>query len=299
MAALFGSLAPGAALVTGSLPPMGFSGAPPPPPGVPTPPPPVLAPPPPASGGGVPQGGTWSGVITLARNKGKRLSLRSVLLHGRVSDVEVALRCAGTTFGALDITHRVPFEEVAKRASTGSLLSMMPSTPAEHMQYEEYAKYFRTKGRAGVAKLDGELSLYVLPPSDDMLVLRDSVYALNPGMTPRSNCLLGLISSSNDQMLGDKVPVTTRVAPAAAVPAVPEAGPEAAAVAPPVSTEAAEEGAAADEADSADPAADKDAAPGEKGDTGDDVVSQKEILDLFSNPELIKLLSDDAGPSDA
>merc|ERR1740117_351725 len=98
----------------------------PPPPGLP--PPGMMLPPPPV-GGGRPQGGTWSGMITLARNKGKRLPMRSVLLHGRVSDVEVALRSAATSFGALDITHRVPFEEVAKRASTCSLLTMMPNTP--------------------------------------------------------------------------------------------------------------------------------------------------------------------------
>merc|ERR1719183_1791334 len=107
----------------------------------------MLAPPPPVPAA-MPQGGAWSGMITLARNKGKRLPMRSVLLHGKVSDVEVALRCAATTFGALDITHRVPFDEVAKRASMGSLLSMMPSTAAEHIQYEEYSKYFRGKMRA-------------------------------------------------------------------------------------------------------------------------------------------------------
>lgn len=238
-------------------------------------------------------------MITLARNKGKRLSMRSVLLHGKVSDVEVALRCAGTTFGALDITHRVPFEEVAKRAATGSLLSMMPSTAAEHIQYEEYAKYFRQKQRAGVAKLDGDLSLYVLPPGDDVLELRNSVYALNPGMTPRSNCLLGLISSSNDQMKGDNMPVA-RVPPAAviapAVPSVPDPAPavepEAPAAAEQVKKEAAEDGEAPAKAEAA---GDRE---GGAGDAGDDAASQKEILDLFSNPELIKLLSDDLAPSE-
>jgi len=291
LASLLGTLAPGSALA-----PMGLPGAPPPP-NVPAPPPPVLAPPPPVPA--VPQGGTWSGMITLARNKGKRLSMRSVLLHGKVSDVEVALRCAGTTFGALDITHRVPYEEVAKRAATGSLLSMMPSTAAEHIQYEEYAKYFRGKGRAGVAKLDGDLSLYVLAPCDDVLELRNSVYALNPGMTPRSNCLLGLISSSNEQMLGNNMPVA-RVPPAAviapAVPAVPEtapaAEPEAAAAEEQVKKEAAEEPEAPAKAEEA---GDRE---GGAGDAGDDAASQKEILDLFSNPELIKLLSDDLAPSE-
>lgn len=287
LAGLVGALAPGG---------VGMPGAPPPP-NVPPPPPAMLAPPPPVPAA-MPQGGAWSGMITLARNKGKRLPMRSVLLHGKVSDVEVALRCAGTTFGALDITHRVPFEEVAKRAATGSLLSMMPSTAAEVMQFQEYCTYFRGKNRAGVAKLDGELSLYVLPPCDDVAVLRDSVYALNPSMIPRTNCLLGLISASSDQMLGEKMPVARAPpAAAAAVPAVPDPAPATAPeVAPPVSTEAAD-GAAADQADAV---ADKDAAPDDReggaADGAEDGVSQKEILDLFSNPELIKLLSDEGAP---
>mmetsp|Transcript_83842 Transcript_83842/g.130885 ORF Transcript_83842/g.130885 Transcript_83842/m.130885 type:complete len:511 (+) Transcript_83842:92-1624(+) len=279
--------------------------------------PPPLAPAPPANfmmalPPSVPQGTSWSGVITLARNKGKRLQMRSALLHGKVQDVEVALRCAATTFGALDITHRVPFEEVAKRAPTGTLLSMAPTSPAELVQYEEYAKYFRSKMRAGVAKLDAELSLYVLPPTDDVLVLRDSVYALNPGITPRSNCLLGLIASTTEQLRASTPAAvaprsSTLALPVATVPApAPDPAPEA--LPPPPPPPAQKEVPAAppvakEEASStlAPEAEDQLAkADGEKAslDGGTDV-SQKEILDLFSNPELIKLLSDDAAQPDA
>lgn len=283
LASLLGALGPGAM-------PMGMPGAPPPP-SMPLPPHVQMAIPPPPVVGALPQGGSWSGSITLARNKGKRLPMRSVLLHGRVSDVEVALRSAATSFGALDITHRVPFEEVAKRASTCSLLTMMPNTPAEFIQYEEYTKYFRLKNRAGVAKLDGELSLYVLPCCDDIPILRDSVYALNPAIIPRSNCLLGLISSSNEQLRGDGQG-PQRAPPLRAEPVAAPVEPAAAAL--PVEPAAAEdEEANAAAAVGAAEDADRDEA-GEEA--GEDDLAQAEILNLFSNPELLKLLSDD-GPA--
>jgi hypothetical protein len=229
--------------------------------------------------------------------------MRTVLLHGKVSDIEVALRCAATTFGALDITHRVPFDEVARRASTGSLLSMMPSTAAEHIQYEEYSKYFRSKERAGVAKLDAELSLFVIPPTDDVAVLRDSVYALNPGITPRSNCLLGLIAPSTDQMKGEGQgparPPPVRAPPVAPVPEAPVAAAADANTSPAKAVK--EEAAPTVTPAEAEPAKDAAAAPGKSEgteDAGEETVSQKEILDLFSNPELLKLLSDDGGAAD-
>ncbi|CAK0870995.1 unnamed protein product [Prorocentrum cordatum] len=104
-----------------------------------------------------------SGGITLARNAGKRLPTRATLLHGRVQDVEVALRSAAQNGNLLDITHRVPFEEVARRAP-GTILCLAAQTHMEQAQLEEYIKYFRSKMRAGVARLDGSLALYILPP---------------------------------------------------------------------------------------------------------------------------------------
>merc|ERR1719343_131109 len=89
----------------------------------------------------------------------------------------------------------MPFEEVAKRASTGTLLSMAPPTVVEQAQYAEYVKYFRTKMRCGVAKIDSALSLYVLPPSEDVPAIRDSLYVLGP-QVPRDGCLLGLIAAA-------------------------------------------------------------------------------------------------------
>ncbi|CAE7658386.1 unnamed protein product, partial [Symbiodinium necroappetens] len=92
-----------------------------------------------------------------------------------------------------DITHRVPFDEVAKKVASGSILSLVPNSIMEQASFEEYNKYFRAKSRAGVARLDGSLALYVMPCGEDILALKDSLYALGPHI-PRAGCLIGLIA---------------------------------------------------------------------------------------------------------
>jgi len=327
---------------------------------------PALPPPPmPALGEGT---SAWAGSITLARNMGKRLTTRSTLLHGKVQDVEVALRSAAGNFNVLDITHRVPFDEVARRVSTGTVLSMMVMAPHEQPALEEYAKYFRTKMRAGVARLDGNLSLYVLPPGDDVPALRDSLYTLLPH-APRAGCLIGLVAQGTaggapaSGAAGQAAAGAARgageaaaIVPAAsgsagqgggrpAVPALADAAAAAAgtaAPAAPVAAAAARQDqpqqasqqqpqqaqqqpgkAAASPAAAAAVAQDKPAKGGvaetsaapaaqdapkktekkveEEAPRGDDSkddggldMSSMELLDLFSNPELIKLLSDEA-----
>jgi len=272
----------------------------------------------PSTGGAAPP--AWSGSITLARNMAKRLQTRAVLLHGRVQDVEVALRCAAGNYGVLDITHRVPFDEVAKR-SPATLLAMTPSTAAEQALLEEYIRYFRTKERAGVVKLEGTLSLYTFPAGEDILPLQSSVYALGPHV-PRSGCILGLIAqgtvagpaagaaagvgpaaSSSSSAAVAPAPQPQSQTPAAAM-ATPEAARGGTAGAPP--TAAAPRGgdaAAMGAGVAAASPAKVDGAPlAEDGGGGAAAaaapgvtVSSKELMDLFSNPELIKLLSDD-GP---
>jgi len=227
----------------------------------------------------------WTGGITLSRNMGKRLPTVSTLLHGRVQDVEVALRCAAGNHGLLDITHRVPFDEVARRAP-GTVLSILPTNAAQQAAFDEYAKYFRSKMRAGVARLDGALALYVLPPCEDVPSLQSSVYSLGPHI-PRSNCLLGLIAQATQAM----PPALSAQPPPPARPATSTVRTESQ-VSAPVSKDAVTTGASGNDA----PAKDDDAGEGE-----DTNMSSKELLDLFSNPDLIKLLSEEqtAGNSDA
>lgn len=256
---------------------------------------------------------------------GKRMSLRASLVHGRVQDVEVALRSAAGNFSVFDITHRVPFEEVARRAN-GTVLAMSPPSPAEQGQFDEYVKYFRTKMRAGVARLDGVLALYVLPPAEDLPALRDSVYALGAHI-PRTGCLLGLIApgttaathptsaaAGQGKQPEKAATATAAVAPAAAT--TPAANPGATSGRAPVAaTPSGPEAAAAGAAAATGPApslagtaasgpaggtaavAVKTAEAGANAPAEDDApglqVSSKELLDLFSNPELIKLLSDE------
>eukprot|EP00438_Fugacium_kawagutii_P003108 Skav210390 [mRNA] locus=scaffold1526:386327:400103:+ [translate_table: standard] len=122
------------------------------------------------------------GVLTLARNSAKRLPAR-VSLHrgaGKVQDIETAVRSAAQHQPAmLDIKHRVPFDdfEAARRISSGSVLSVDPISPNDQKSFDEYIKYFKTKrlswtcprapwARAGVARLDGNLALYLLPAGE-------------------------------------------------------------------------------------------------------------------------------------
>lgn len=267
----------------------------------------------------------WSGLITLARNMGKRLPARALLLHGRIEDVEVALRSAAGNTGVLDITHRMPFEEVARRGNF-TVLALAPASAVEQAQFEEYVRYFQSKMRAGVARLDGALALYVVPPAENVPCLRDTLYALGPHI-PRTGCLLAVIAA----------------AAAAVAPAAPAKAPSAAVAAPavlaaPVRPAASKQPAEASADKAAKPVAAApeaavaskrpvqgragDAAAGavapaaalatdavgerreaevagdppedEGGSDGGPNMSSKELLDLFSNPELIKLLSEEA-----
>lgn len=268
---------------------------------------------------GVPLAATWSGPITLTRNMGKRLQTQAVLVRGTAHDVEVALQTAAGTSRIIDITHRVSFDEVVKRAG-GTLLAMMPSSAAEQAAFDEYCKYFRSKMRAGVAKLDEVKALYVLPPSDDVPALRDSIYAEAPAL-PRAGCLLGLIAPGTTAgPAGAAAGAATAPAAAPAAPAAgaaARAGPRAAsagaAAGPTAAPAAARKGggpaaaaapAAAARGVVAEPPVAAPAAaapsapapaPAEKAAGQDPELPSDQLLDLFSNPELIKLLSD-GGP---
>ncbi|CAE8604391.1 unnamed protein product [Polarella glacialis] len=230
----------------------------------------------------------WVGMLTLARNMGKRLPLRAALLHGKVQDVEVALRAAAANSNVIDITHRVPFEEVAKKIANGAVLSLDLGSAMDKASQDEYIKYFKTKQRAGVARLDGVLALYVLPPAEDVPALRDSLYALGPHI-PR-NSLIGLIAPGTTAVNSSAgVATSSRSEPAKAKEAAPVTAATGQSTAPVPEAAPAKETKAAEGAPS-DTVAAAGAPDGEEEEGPN--MSSHELLDLFSNPDLIKLLSD-------
>ena len=80
----------------------------------------------------------------------------SCFLHaGKVKDVELAIRATHDS-RLLDIKHRVPFEEAARRIASGSVLTFDPMSAADQKSFEEYIKYFKTKthGRHGEKSLN-------------------------------------------------------------------------------------------------------------------------------------------------
>merc|ERR1719183_1443954 len=102
----------------------------------------------------------------MTRSMGKPLNAQATLLHGKVQLVELALRIAAGNGGVLNISHRVPFDDLARRVP-GAILTFLPGAPQEHQQYAEYVKYFGSKARAGVVKLDDNDALYVVPPASE------------------------------------------------------------------------------------------------------------------------------------
>ncbi|CAE7438426.1 unnamed protein product [Symbiodinium pilosum] len=217
----------------------------------------------------------WTGVITLARNMAKKTPYRAALIQGKVADVEVVLRSAAANSSVADITHRVPFDEVAKKVASGSILSLVPNSIMEQASFEEYNKYFRAKSRAGVARLDGSLALYVMPCGEDIAPLKDSLYALGPHI-PRAGCLIGLIAPGTAAV--NAAPATAAPVGTATASKPPKQEPQ---EAQPVAKEA--------------PAEEKAPAVEAKEEEGGDGMSSKELMDLFSNPDLIQLLQKEVG----
>ena len=94
-----------------------------------------------------------------------------------VAGVVSAGRWAATLRGGvLNISHRVPFEDLARRVP-GAILTFLPGAPQEQLQYGEYVKYFGSKARAGVVKLDDNDALYVVPPTAEAAMLLKSLEA--------------------------------------------------------------------------------------------------------------------------
>lgn len=288
------------------MPPMGMPPIPgmPPPPGMPSIP--GMPPPGGAPGAGAP---IWSGSVTLARNMGKRLTTQAALVYGKVPSVEVLLRAVAGAQGVLNISHRVPFDEVGRRSppnatqETYGILSMIPVHPGEQTQYDEYVAYFRQKVRAGVAKLDDTCSLYMVPPGEDIPALK-GLYTLSDAI-PKT-CLLGVIAGATPQVNNPSEKKDDKKAEGGEGKEAPEAGTSA----PPAKKAREEEKEKPEEAKEASGGPEsatakaaegsgEEKATGSGGGTGssadETAMSSRELLDLFSNPELIKLLSTSGG----
>jgi len=197
----------------------------------------------------------WQGILTVARNGSKKLPAKVTLHHGNMQDIEVAVRTAAGNSSLLDIKHRVPFDEVARRVSDGSVLSLEPRVPMEQKNFDEYIAYFKSKARAGVARLDDGLALYIMPAGESPEVLK-TLYELNTHIPGRGS-LLGIIGTAGSTV----AQVVSTQSEKKAQPAKAAAAPE------------------------------KDDAKATEGEGPAENMSSKELMDLFSNPDLIKLLS--------
>lgn len=228
--------------------------------------------------------------MSLTRSMGKQLNLQATLLHGKVSMIELALRTAAGNSGVLNISHRVPFDDLAKRVP-GAVVAFVPQTLAEQAMYQEYVRYFGAKARAGVANLDAQDSLYLIPPVSEASGLLAALEASGaPAPLPR-NCLLGVITAK-PTATGIQPPALAAPVLAAPVSTEPAPPPAAApAAAPPVPAPDASEKPKPDEEE-------KEAAPAKSADDEEGgEMSSEALMNLFSNPELIKSLQgmDDPG----
>jgi hypothetical protein len=236
--------------------------------------------------------------MSITRSGGKQLNTQASLLYGKVQLVELALRIAAGTGGILNISHRVPFDDLAKRMP-GAILAFVPQSPLDQLMYNEYVRYFGAKARAGVATLDANDSLYLVPPVGEASGLLSALEAAGaPAPLPR-NCILGVITAKPTAtgapaVAAAPVPAAPPPAPAAATPAAPAVPADA--PAPKVAEKAAEDEtkATAGEKGEAAPAKPPPADDGEEG--GE--MSGEALMNLFSNPDLIKSLQGMEEPGD-
>jgi len=230
--------------------------------------------------------------------------------------VELALRTAAGQNGVLNISHRVPFDDLARR-TPGAVLVLNALTPHDQAQYDEYVRYFRAKMRAGVARLDEVDALYVVPPADEATGLVKALEAAGCPSLPR-NMLLGVVaatpgptggmgSAAASTVGGAKANSGTGVAPAGVAVSDPKAAEQADQKDPRSQPMKALPGVSSDRGLSADAASKveaepkveavvgtsdkKDEEPGD--DAGGQDMSKDVLLDLFSNPDLIKSLQED------
>jgi len=145
------------------------------------------------------------------------LKVRAALMFGSMSSVRDMLTqaAAAEADGALGISHRVPFDDLARRTPI-ALLAFAPDAAEDAASYSENFKYFEGKSRAGVinlkdanSKMADIASLYIAPrcaleANDHFCSLVEegekelgsiSLAALTM-LQDRDDCLVGLIASS-------------------------------------------------------------------------------------------------------
>lgn len=143
---------------------------------------------------------TWNGQIHMTRSNNKRMTFAAMLMHGDLLGVEIVLKSmANDPNGVLNISHRIPFEEIAKSERTiMSVLGLAAPTRAEYetRMVDDYCTYFRQKMRAGSVKLDETHSLYIVPPLENPTEGPNAhLYALSPDVM--HNTLLAVVCKLN------------------------------------------------------------------------------------------------------
>jgi len=264
----------------------------------------------------------WSGQMKLTRSLGKPLGTQATLLHGKVQLVELALRTAASNGGVLNISHRVPFDDLARRMP-GAVLAFVPQGPHEQPMYAEYCRYFGSKVRAGVAQLDGVDALYIVPPVEEASAMLNSLSSAGGAPPLPKQYLLGVIAATPGPTTGVTGGQAVQAAKAsAAKPAKTDSAGSAPATAPAVAPAPAAPAAGAKaalptkkELDTSAPASDGSLAPGVEstapeggateppeskpdGEDGEPEMSGEALMNLFSNPDLLSSLQGGDEPAD-
>jgi len=238
----------------------------------------------------IPKAQQWAGNVVLTRKMEKPLKTQATLVYGKVQLAAFALRTAAGNGGVLNVSHRVPFDDLARR-TPGAVLTFLPDADQEHLQYRDYVKYFGAKVRAGVVKLNEVDALYIVPAVSGAVTL---LKALQAAGTPplATNVLLGVLAAapSPSQQHG---PLGGAAATAAAQGLDKPSEPRPEEAKPPVRFEAAEDVAAdkKGEKPAEAAAAAKDGDGKGEDEDNDPEMSMEALLELFSKPELIEELN--------
>ncbi|CEM07035.1 unnamed protein product [Vitrella brassicaformis CCMP3155] len=175
-------------------------------------PPPAVAPPPPISESPEPGDVCWRG--SMVRSNKKRVPVQARFLRGRFQSV------FNKGCEQLNISHRSSWEDVGKRHVIGVVCLEATSdnggvpTAADSKGFFEYIEYFKSKERAGVARIEeGNQYVYIIPPGVELFVQH--------GPPPRGSAdhtLLALVSTDPDGAQPAAAPTGAATAPLANAP---------------------------------------------------------------------------------
>lgn len=160
-----------------------------------------------------------------------------------------------------------------------------------------YVKYFRSKARAGVARLDETDALYLVPPCAEADQLLGSLQAFGAPTLPK-HCLLGVIAPTPGPGGAPGGASAATIKPVASVASSGDVQADAK-TAPKEKVDANSTASADELKESMSSKTGADTKPTTDTDTDRDgqEMSQEALLDLFSNPELLRSLQniDDSG----